>query len=159
MTPFRTGETLKSSTSLLVVGCILGLYLVYLRLLPRPLSGIPYNLASRKRVFGDVPNLKAAKYRRQWIWNQPQAHGSPISQLFLHPFRKPTVIISDYREVVDICSRRLHEFDRGSRNKECIGLVAPNFHMTMETGDPKFKFHRELLRDLMTPKFLEQVSN
>ncbi|PTB44227.1 hypothetical protein M441DRAFT_65994 [Trichoderma asperellum CBS 433.97] len=126
--------------------------------LPKPLPGIPYNSKSAQRFFGDVPFFKKAKYRRQWLWNQPREHGVPVSQVFLFPFRRPTVLVTDYREVVDICSRRSKEFDRGTRNKECIGVVAPNFHFTMQTADPQLQFHKKLIRDLMAPKFLKEAS-
>ncbi|KAL6875158.1 cytochrome P450 [Trichoderma novae-zelandiae] len=137
--------------------CII-IYSLYLAALPKPIPGIPYNQESAKRLFGDIPLLAEVRYRRQWAWAQPREHGAPVSQIFLFPFRTPTVVVSDYREVVDIISRRSKEFDRGTRTKECIGFVAPTFHFTMETSDPRFKFHKKLIRDLMTPKFLNNVS-
>jgi hypothetical protein len=135
----------------------IAVYAGYQAALPRPLPGIPYNAESASRFFGDVPLLKRARYRRQWLWNQPREHGGPVSQVFLFPFRRPTVLVTDYREVVDICSRRSKEFDRGNRNKECIGVVAPNFHFTMQNADPRLQFHKKLIRDLMAPNFLKQV--
>ncbi|KHN97204.1 cytochrome P450 monooxygenase [Metarhizium album ARSEF 1941] len=143
-----------------VVGIVLTtliFYLGYYTLRPLPIPGIPYNEDAAARVFGDLKSVKAAQYRRQWIWSQPREHGTVISQLFLFPFRRPTVIVSDYREAVDICSRRVRDFDRGTRNKECVGITAPNFHFTLESRDPRFRHHRELVRDLMTPWFLETV--
>jgi hypothetical protein len=144
---------------LLLVGLIFAFtaYAVYLAALPKPLPGIPYNSESAHKFFGDVALFKKAKYRRQWLWGQPRQQGGAVSQVFLFPFRRPTVIVTDYREVVDICSRRSIEFDRGIRNKECIGVVAPNFHFTMQTADPQFRFHKQLIRHLMTPQFLKQV--
>ncbi|KJZ79678.1 hypothetical protein HIM_01147 [Hirsutella minnesotensis 3608] len=133
------------------------LALVYLAALPKPLPGIPYNKHAARRLFGDVKDIRKSAYRRQWLWSQPRVHGAPVTQAFLFPFRKPTVIISDYRIAFDICSRRAKEFDRGTRNKECVGLTAPNFHFTMQSSDPRLKQHRELLRDLMTPWFLQEV--
>lgn len=133
------------------------IYAVYRAALPKPLLGIPYNSESAQRFFGDVPIFKKAKYRRQWLWSQPREHGGPVSQVFLFPFRRPTVLVTDYREVVDICSRRSKEFDRGNRNKECIGVVAPKFHFTMQTADPQFQFHKKLIRDLMAPRILKEV--
>lgn len=133
------------------------LYFCYNAFRPRPIPGIPFNEDAAGQLFGDIRTMKAAKYRRQWVWGQPREHGTVISQAFLFPFRKPSVIVSDYREVVDICSRRGIEFDRGTRNKECVGITAPNFHFTMESRDPAFRHHRELLRDLMTPLFLQEV--
>ncbi|KAH7159615.1 cytochrome P450 [Dactylonectria estremocensis] len=141
-----------------IVTTIFALYRSYVRTRNGPLPKIPYNHKAISRFLGDVPDIKSAKYRRPWIWSQPKTHGSPIAQLFLNPFEQPSVVVSDYREVVDICARRLKEFDRGTRNKECVGLTAPNFHMTMESRDPRFRVHKELLRDLMTPAFLNEVS-
>ncbi|KAH6896681.1 cytochrome P450 [Thelonectria olida] len=125
---------------------------------PDPIPKIPYNSHSASRFLGDLLDVKNAPYRRTWIWSQPKLHNSPLAQLFIHPFDKPTVVVSDYREVVDICSRRLKEFDRGTRNKECIGLTAPNFHMTLESRDPRYKQHKELLKGLMSPAFLNEIS-
>lgn len=143
----------------LVVGsiAIILIYSLYLAALPRPIPGIPYNKESAKKLFGDIPLIKKVRYRRQWIWSQPREHGAPVSQVFLLPFRKPTVIVSDYRAVVDICTRRSKEFDRGTRNKEYFGVVAPYFHFTMQTADPQLKFHKRLVRDTMTSKFLNKV--
>ncbi|UNI17558.1 hypothetical protein JDV02_003890 [Purpureocillium takamizusanense] len=131
---------------------------VYRAALPRPLPGIPYNAAAARRVLGDLGAMRSARYRRQWIWSQPREHGAPLSQAFLFPFRRPAVIVSDYRTAVDICARRAREFDRGSRNRECVGLTAPAFHFTMESRDPRFRLHREILRDLMSPWFLQEVA-
>lgn len=133
------------------------LAVLYRAALPKPLPGIPYNQESVGRIFGDLKDMRKAKYRRQWIWSQPRQHGAPLSQAFLFPFRRPTVIVSDYRTAVDICSRRIKEFDRGTRNRECVGVTAPNFHFTMESRDPRFRMHREILRDLMSPWFLNEV--
>ncbi|KAL7938653.1 cytochrome P450 [Trichoderma chlorosporum] len=134
------------------------IYGLYLAALPRPIPGIPYNKESAKRLFGDVPDLKKVRYRRRWIWSQPREHGSPVSQVFALPFRSPTVVVSDYREVKDICTRRSKEFDRGPRNKEYFGIVAPNFHFTMQSADPQLKLHKKLVRDLMTTKFLNKIA-
>ncbi|KAH7002334.1 cytochrome P450 [Ilyonectria destructans] len=141
-----------------VISIIIFLYRFLIQVQSGPLPKIPYNAKAASRFLGDIPDVKSAKYRRSWIWSQPKIHGSPLVQLFIHPFEKPAVVVSDYREVVDICSRRLKEFDRGTRNKECVGLTAPNFHMTMESRDPRFRLHKELLRDLMTPAFLNEIS-
>ncbi|KAM5345899.1 hypothetical protein ACJ41O_011760 [Fusarium nematophilum] len=137
---------------------ILFLYRSGFHIKQHPLPRIPHNEEAETRFLGDIAEIKTVKYRRKWLWSQPQRHGSPLAQIFIHPCEKPTVVVSDYREVVDICARRPKEFDRGTRNKECMGLMAPNFHMTMESRDPRFRVHRELLRDLMTPAFLNEVS-
>lgn len=134
------------------------LYVVYLFALPKPIAGIPYNAHASKRLLGDIPDVRRSRYIRQWIWSQPRAHNAPLSQVFVLPFRRPTVIVTDYGAVVDILARRSREFDRGQRTREIVGLVAPEFHFTMETKEKGFKAHKELVRDLMTPKFLDEVS-
>ncbi|KAL7940197.1 cytochrome P450 [Trichoderma barbatum] len=105
---------------------------------------IPHNKSSVSKLAGDVGIMKKAQYRRQWIWHQPSKHNSPVSQVFIFPFRRPTVIVTDYRTVVHICSNSVDNFDRGTRNKECIGLIAPNFHFVMQTKDPAFNSHKRL---------------
>lgn len=141
----------------LLFGTIIILYALYRAALPKPLPGIPYNQHSAKRLFGDIKELRSATYRRRWLWSQPTTHNAPITQMFLFPFRRPTLVVSDYREVVDICSRRTKEFDRGPQNKHIVGLTAPNFHFTMDSSNPRFKVHRELTRDTMAPAFLKDV--
>ncbi|RDA88581.1 hypothetical protein CP532_5853 [Ophiocordyceps camponoti-leonardi (nom. inval.)] len=151
----KTWAAMTLTTTLIAA---LAALVLYLRALPRPLpGGIPYNRDAARRLLGDVREMKRAAYRRRWIWSQPRLHDAPISQAFLLPFRPPTVIVSDYRTAVDICARRIKEFDRGSRTRECVGITAPNFHFTMQSSDPRLRRHRELLRDLMTAGFLKEV--
>ena len=126
--------------------------------MPKPLPGIPYNHDSAHRLLGDIPLMKAAPYRRLWTWSQPSKHDSPLAQVFLIPFRRPQIVLSDPREVIDICSRRTAEFDRGHRTRDIIGITAPGFHFGMESRDKDFKFHKDLVKDLMAPGFLNEVS-
>ncbi|KAH7322645.1 cytochrome P450 [Stachybotrys elegans] len=135
-------------------------YALYRYLLPVPLPGIPYNKHAAESLLGDIPEIKATKYRRAWIRDHPKRHGSAISQIFVRPFTQasPVVVVTDYREVLDICTRRAKEFDRGYFHAKVVGVVAPEFHFTMKSTDPRFKYHRELLRDLMTPAFLSQIA-
>lgn len=141
---------------LLPLAFVIGVIL-YCVALPKPLEGIPYNKAAAARLFGDLPDIRRSRYRRPWIWRQPGEHGAPVSQAFLSPFGKPTVIISDYRTAIDICSRRWREFDRGQKNRECVGVTAPHFHFTMESRDPRFKVHRRMVDGLMSPEFINEV--
>lgn len=134
------------------------LYLVWLALLPKPIPGIPYNARSARRIFGDIPDLAKSMGRRDWFALQSVKLGSPIFQLFLRPFAKPWVIIADFRESQDILLRRGKEFDRSYRNFEGFAGVVPNHHITMRSADPRFKGNKELVKDLMTPQFLSEVS-
>jgi hypothetical protein len=154
--PGQPPPWLISAPAVCILSAVL-LFALYWTALPKPIPGIPYNEVATRRLFGDIRDMFKAESRRQWIWRQPEMHGAPIAQIMLLPFTKPTVVISDYREAVDICSRRLKEFDRGTRVQDMVGFTAPEFHFALQSRDPKFRFHRELLRDLMTPAFLHEV--
>lgn len=85
-------------------------------------------------------------------------HNSPIVQMFFPPFKKPSVIIVDYHEAFDILVRRTKEFDRSTRSTEMFNTVIPNHHISMKSSDHRFKGNKELIKDLMTPSFLSNVS-
>lgn len=155
----RTLLTMKEAVWL-AVGCLVLALItnaVYERLSPRPLPGIPYNESSAQRFAGDIPDMRAAPSRRRWLLTRPQEHGAPLAQILL-PLFAPFVVLTDYREAWDILTRRTREFDRGVKMGSIIGYMAPSFQITLRSSDPRFKGHRELVKDLMTPGFLSQVS-
>jgi len=99
---------------------------------------------------------KKGKFRH-YFPTLARRHNSPISQVFLDPFTKPTVVISDYREVNDILSRRdAVDVKRGKKTHVFAGIL-PHSFTAMETYDPRFKPCRDLTRNLMTPSFLNKV--
>ena len=153
-----------TATSLvaLVAFCGVFLYLVYLKLLPKPIEGIPYNKTAAHSLFGDIPEMMAYMSRTQEIWawiaEQNTKHQSAIVQVFARPFAKPWVILSDHREAQDILLRRTKEFDRSSFTGDLFGGMTPDFHIHYLSSDPRFKLHRNLLKDLMTPAFLHEVA-
>ncbi|KAF4429616.1 Cytochrome P450 3A14 [Fusarium acutatum] len=138
------------------------LFYLYNLALPKPIPGIPYNQSATKRLLGDLPDLfkhqKQTGEQRRWFALQNQKFNSPVCQVFIRPFGKPRVILSDFREAYDILSKRLREFDRSERAREAFAGIIPHQMLAYQTVDPKFKKHRELMRDLMSPKFLNQVS-
>lgn len=134
------------------------LYLIWLALLPKPIPGIPYHARSARRIFGDIPDRFKAKSGRDWFALQSIKFGSPIFQLFLRPFSSPWVVIADFRESQDILLRRSKEFDKSYMSYKSFGGVIPNHHITMRTTDPRFKGNKELVKNLMTPQFLSEVS-
>lgn len=129
---------------------------VYYLLLPKPIPGVPYNERAAKRILGDIPDMLMAKEQRKWMIDQPLYHGAPLAQIF-RPLRSPLVIVSDYRTSCDIVMRRLGEFDRGPTHGEVVGFSAPTSHIVLSTTDPAFREHRELVKDVMTPTFLNKV--
>ncbi|KAF4338311.1 cytochrome P450 monooxygenase 3A14 [Fusarium beomiforme] len=145
-----------------VICVFLLLLCLYNVALPQPIPGIPHNKHATKRLLGDLPEFMQYQKRngeqRRWFGLQNQKFNSPICQVFVRPFGKPTVIVSDFREAQDILSKRLKEFDRSDRAREAFSGIIPHQMLSYQTVDPKFKKHRELMRDLMSPKFLHEVS-
>ncbi|KAI1361062.1 cytochrome P450 [Xylaria arbuscula] len=135
---------------------------IYRRGFPQPLPGIPYNTAALHKFMGDYPEIKEyiqnGKGYRVWLGSLSRRHNSPLTQVFLAPFARPCVVLSDYRESFDILTRRTKEFDRSGRTAATVRGIVPNSLITMTSSDPRFKGNKELTKDLMTPSFLTEVS-
>jgi hypothetical protein len=143
---------------LVVVG-----YVIWLRLLPKPLPDIPYNPEALKSVFGDVPSMLRWRQERgeQRKWYQAQAvkMNTPICQVFTKPFfYGPQVILTDHREIHDIFHKRFKEFDKGYKESEAFGGIIPDELLSLKLASPEYKFHKDLMRDLMLPQFLNNVN-
>ncbi|KAJ6199955.1 cytochrome P450 [Bipolaris maydis] len=128
------------------------LYTLCCCLLPKPITGIPYNKEAIWSLLGDK---ESPGNIFGWIIHQSRRHG-PIFQLWLGPCQKPTVIITDFREAQDILMRR-KELEGASVFGSVLGGEARSFHITMSTG-PRWKARRRLLQDLMAPKSLHKVA-
>ncbi|OHF01717.1 cytochrome P450 [Colletotrichum orchidophilum] len=142
-----------------VVGLLL--YLFYKWALPKPIPGIPYNVEATKHILGDIPSVQEAMKRtgefNAWINEQTDKFAdTPIFQVFIRPLGKPLLILSDFREAQDILLRR-KEFDRSSLDADLLEGAGRNHHIHLKTGD-KWKRHRRLLQDLMSPQFLNEVA-
>ena len=139
-----------------------GFYQLYRMAMPHPIPGIPYNKESAKRLLGDgrpmIKNAKATHEIFSWLREQNMNLHTPISQIFLKPFAKPTIIITDFKEAQDICLRRTKEFDRTTAQSNIFAGVVPEHHIGMKTADPRYKQHRRWLQDLMTPAFLHEIA-
>jgi hypothetical protein len=137
------------------------LYNLYQWLRPRPFLGIPYNQEALQNLFGDIPNMlgevKKTKDMVGWLLRQAEKHKSPLVQVFIRPFSKPSIILTDYREAQDILFHRSREFDRTPYTYEVFSGIVPNHHIHMQTG-PVWKAHRKLLQDLMTPTLLNNTA-
>ncbi|KAF5001394.1 hypothetical protein FDECE_10957 [Fusarium decemcellulare] len=127
-------------------------------LLPKPIPGIPYNVEAANSWLGDLPEFRAAPNRRTWWADQAVKHQSPLVQVFLRPFGRPWVFVADYYEAADICQRRTKDFDRSDVTISQFGGVAPGHHIVLRSSDPQFKKNKELVRDLMSANFLQEVS-
>ncbi|KAJ0118830.1 hypothetical protein J7T55_013085 [Diaporthe amygdali] len=149
--------------TVIIVGVLATLFLygLYQWLLPKPLPDIPYNNASAKNIFGDIPELvkevsKTGDFA-DYIRKQSRKHNSPITQLFMTPFGKPSLLVCDFREAQDVLLHRGKEFDRSRFVGELFYGTGKNHHITMKTG-PEWKARRKLLQDLMSPSFLHNVA-
>ncbi|RYP66003.1 hypothetical protein DL769_006160 [Monosporascus sp. CRB-8-3] len=155
--------TAFTPSSILLIGAVLAIvYAVYRGALPKPIPGIPYVEESAKRLFGDLPRIaelqKAGKKPTDLYVETARLTKSPISQVFFLPFKRPMVIVSDFRESQDLLTARSKDLERGAFNNETFGGVTPEHFISMNTSDPRFKVTRGLTNDLMTPRFLNEVS-
>ncbi|ETI24327.1 hypothetical protein G647_03696 [Cladophialophora carrionii CBS 160.54] len=160
--PVIEAKPATTSLILLVVVCCVFLYFSYRRLLPKPIPGIPYNELATRSILGDVPEMMSYISRTQEIWpwlvDQTTRHQSPIVQVWGRPFSKPWVVISDHRESQDILLRRTKEFDRADFTTDVFTGLVPDMHISFKSSEDRFKTHRNLLKDLMTPAFLHEVA-
>lgn len=152
-----------SSSAVLVVSAILvGLALLYRAALPKPIPGIPYHYASARRVFGDIPSMmkwkKETNETFSWMTAQCKELNSPIVQIFVKPFSKPLVIVTDARECQDVLVRRGKEFDRSQFTIDVVQPIVREHFFAFPSG-PKHRAHRLLLSDTMSPHFLNEVCN
>lgn len=90
------------SAAVVLAVVLSALYALYLKALPKPLPGIPYNKYAAARLVGDIPEVGAVQEdggsrRRVWA-NLARKHKSPIAQFFLLPFGPPVVVVADYQE-------------------------------------------------------------
>ncbi|KAI0878260.1 cytochrome P450 [Hypoxylon argillaceum] len=154
---------LSMGNSLFVVAAIsTALYLAYRWALPTPIPGIPYDESARNSLLGNLPEivsmLRTTGKTRPFFIGHPRRHQSALTQIWLGPLQKPGLVLADYRESQDILLRRTREFDRGPATTDVFAGVVPNHHIAMASADPRFKGNKELVRDLMTPNFLHEVS-
>ncbi|KAK1948754.1 cytochrome P450 [Colletotrichum sublineola] len=154
-------DSQDASSRLLSVAAVtiaVALFALYQYLLPKPIAGIPYSPSAVKSIFGDIPTmLKESNGKTlRWIVGQGKRWNSPIFQVFIVPFAKPSVVVTDFREAQDILMRR-KEFDRSDWTIDLLGGEISSFHINLKTG-AEWKVHRRLLQDLMTPAFLNAVA-
>lgn len=153
-----TALTLPSATTVVyTAAAFLLLYGFYRSLLPKPIPGIPFNPDAARSLLGDVPSMMSdERGPMDWLLDQGRRHKGPICQVFLRPFGKPFVVLSDFREAQDIMLRR-REWDRSDFSIDLLGGQAPFHHINQKTG-PVWKAQRRLLQDLMLPAFLNRVA-
>lgn len=155
---------LESTTviSILIPAISIVAYAFYIYLLPKPLPGIPYDKAATRSILGSLPSMESFRKTHHsnlipWFSHEASRHNSPICQFWLGPFAKPDIILNDAREAQDILVRRAKEFGRSERVADIMQNVSPEFHVALLTEDPRYKRNKALVKDLMSPSFLEHV--
>lgn len=154
MATFFFFAALAASTALV-------LHALYIRLLPKPIPGIPHHEDSAKSILGDAAYFieleRTGQYWTKFFFNLVSTCKSPIAQYFPGPFSRSHVVIADYREAQDLMSKRSRELGRGYTNNETWKGVVPDHFIAMETFHPSFKDTKFLTKDLMAPTFLHGV--
>jgi len=150
---FLPSWTASLSTFLILVTV---LYWIYLQGFPKPIPGIPMNPGTINRFLGDIGQW-GEKSPRDWLGDLGNLNNAPLVQVFLGPYKRPLLILFDYWEAHDICLRRTKEFDKSDRQRNIFASTVPNHRVTMKTSDPQFRDNKELVKDLMTPSFLNEV--
>lgn len=153
----------SSLAGALIATIIAGIvYYAYQLALPKPIPGIPYDEAASKNLFGSLPSmisyLKKNGVVIPWMTAHNANHNNaPLVQFFGLPFSTPSLVLSDFQEAQDILMRRTKEFDRAQRTLDGFAGTIPDHHVSMRSHDPRFKGNKELVRDLMSPSFLQEV--
>ena len=144
----------------------IALLFAYYALLPRPLPGIPCDPKSARSIWGDLLKvMRHAKANHQFLdffAEQCAVLNSPVVQLLISHFswrdRTPAIVVSDMREIEDICSRRTKQFDRIDATEDSKNLVLREATLFMGSHD-RFKAQRKLWAGTMTPEFLHRVAS
>lgn len=136
---------------------------IYRKVMPKPLPAIPYNPEALRSFFGDIPSViswsKQHGEQRKWFQAQALRHNSPIVQVFTKPFwYGPQVVLTDHKEIHDIFHNRWKEFDKGYKESEAFGGIIPDELLSLKLRSPEYKFHKDIMRDLMLPQFLHTVN-
>ena len=156
--------SISTISAIVLLLAIVGCTLRWLAL-PKPYPGIPYHRQSAGRVLGDVPDLLRWKNENPerrfetwaWIREQNVKLNSPVVQLFVRPFGKPFVIVTDYREAADVMVKRNREFDRSDFFRDLFGLMLPETMVHFKTGE-QYWAHRKLMAGTMSNSFLQTVA-
>ena len=140
-----------------------GLPLAWYYFLPRLEPGIPYDARSAKRPWGDLPKMtKAAKEGNDVLAVFSDSCfdlNSPLIQFLAGPLAKaPLLILTDFREIEDILTRRTKEFDRLDQTKDRINPLLRESTVNMQSND-RFKAQRKLWTGVMTPEFVNKIAS
>ncbi|KAI6506487.1 hypothetical protein MCOR13_003427 [Pyricularia oryzae] len=139
------------------------LYLVYRWLMPKPIPGIPYSPEHTRSIMGSLPSFLEFVKENQgrskpWFPEQNVKLGSALVQIWETPFSRPSCVLTDFQEAQDILMRRTKDFDRGMRDSIVFQGTGKYHHISQTSQSPIFKANKALVKDLMSPRFLADVS-
>ncbi|KAK4500900.1 hypothetical protein PRZ48_009092 [Zasmidium cellare] len=133
-------------------------FVIYRSPSPCPIPGIPHN--TNLGLLGDLPELWRWQSQTQQVFNFYTSHfeklDSPIVQLFVRPFRRPCVFVSDPDVTEDTLTRRGDEFDRSALFGDLLNGIVPYNHARLPTNK-QMRAQRRLLSDTMSPHFLRSI--
>ncbi|OAL00812.1 cytochrome P450, partial [Phaeosphaeriaceae sp. SRC1lsM3a] len=134
-------------------------YLFYEWLLPKPYPGIPYDKQAARRLLGDGPEMiREVGLTREvhiWLLKKVNEIQEPLcQQVFVQPFAKPWIILSDAVEAQNIMTRR-PEFERSDFDRTSLSAL-DGFHSRHHMGDV-WKRTRAWLSDILSPQFLNET--
>jgi hypothetical protein len=134
-------------------------YSCYGAALKAPLPGIPVHSWGAS-ICGDPLSLlvhwKTTGEVFDWIVARGRQLKSPIYQVYMDPFRRSRVVVTDHREILDILTRRTHEFDRSSFFNDIFSGSLPDHHVSMKTSN-RVKAQQKLLAETMSSTVLLNV--
>jgi hypothetical protein len=134
------------------------LYLFYEWMLPKPYPGIPYDQKAARRLLGDGPEmLREVGHTREvhiWLLKKVTELQEPLCQVFVQPFARPWIILSDSVEAQNVMTRR-PEFERSDFDRTSLSAL-DGFHSRHQMGDV-WKRTRAWLQDLLSPGFLNNT--
>ncbi|KAH8629616.1 hypothetical protein IG631_16873 [Alternaria alternata] len=136
-------------------------FLIYRWALPKPIPGIPYDKKVARNIFGNLPELiswqKVHGRPILYMTDYCRSLGSPLAQVWLGPLRKPALVLTDFTEIENLTQRRAKEFGRDRDFTQSFRYVVPEFHVALEKEDPRYSANKDLLKDTMTPAFLQNI--
>jgi hypothetical protein len=156
-----TSSSALTYATVIILVASLSLVFLYRAALPKPLAGIPYNAGSARNIFGDVPAMLSHIAGEDgtfisYLVKSLEQLDAPLVQVFIKPFSRPLLILSDFDEAYDLMVHRTREFDRSTSSGDLVRGLGPDHHIHLKTT-PAWRSQRRLVQDLMTPSFLNQV--
>ncbi|KAF8597487.1 cytochrome P450 [Ceratobasidium sp. AG-I] len=127
---------------------------VYMRLMPRPIGGVPHNPVVS--VWGDIPEITRETRGRtfgEYLADQVRKHG-PIFQILIG--RHPIIVVSDLTEVERILLKGKNT-DQSKRTNEIFATVIPGGQIALP-ADEAWRRHRRLTGPSMSKRYLGRMA-